>query len=80
MRTPSDISFQRSLSPALLAELNARGRCVRLPNCGDVGHKALGNWYTTRLNALGNPAKHYGDPGSARFGIAQTGATKQFRG
>ncbi len=25
------------------------------------GHKTLGNWYTTLLNAHGNPVEHYGD-------------------
>ena len=62
------------------AKLNVRGRYIRLPNYGDAGHKTLGNWYTTLLNAHGNPVKHYGDldPGLARFGIDQAGAIKQF--
>lgn len=62
------------------AKLNIRGRYVRLPNYGDPGHKTLGNWYTTLLNAYGNPIKHYGDfdPGLARFGIDQAGPIKQF--
>jgi hypothetical protein len=61
-------------------KLNIRGRYVRLPNYGQAGHKTLGNWYTTLLNAYGNPIKHYGDPdpGLARFGIDQTGPIKQF--
>jgi Protein of unknown function (DUF1552) len=64
------------------ARLNIRGRYIRLPNYGDPGHKTLGNWYTTLLNAHGNPIKHYGDPdpGLARFGLDQTGAIKQFLG
>ncbi|MBA4063636.1 MAG: hypothetical protein C0501_07980 [Isosphaera sp.] len=64
------------------AKLNIRGRYIRLPNYGDPGHKTLGNWYTTLLNAHGNPVKHYGDPdpGLARFGLDQTGAIKQFLG
>jgi len=63
-------------------KLNIRGKYVRLPNYGDAGHKTLGNWYTTLLNAHGNPVKHYGDPdpGLGRFGIDQTGAIKQFLG
>ncbi len=62
------------------AKLNVRGRYIRLPNYGAPGHKTLGNWYTTLLNAHGNPVKHYGDldPGLARFGIDQTGAIKEF--
>jgi len=62
------------------ARLNIRGRYIRLPGYGDSGHKTLGNWYTTILNAYGNPIKHYGapDPGLARFGIDQAGAIKQF--
>ena len=62
------------------ARLNIRGRYIRLPNYGDAGHKTLGNWYTTLLNAHGNPVKHYGDldSGLTRFGIEQTGAIKQF--
>jgi hypothetical protein len=44
-----------------------------LPNYGAPGHKTPGNWYTTLLNAYGNP-----DPGLARSGIDQTGAIKQF--
>ena len=39
----------------------ARRRYIRLPNYNDEGHKTLGNWYTTILNAYGNPIKHYGD-------------------
>ena len=62
------------------AKPNVRGRYIRLPNYGDAGHKTLGNWYTTLLNAHGNPIKHYGDldPGLARFGIDQSGPIKQF--
>ncbi|MBM4021726.1 MAG: DUF1552 domain-containing protein [Planctomycetes bacterium] len=64
------------------AKLNIRGKYIRLPNYGDAGHKTLGNWYTTLLNAHGNPIKHYGDPdpGLARFGLDQTGSIKQFLG
>ncbi|CAN5600134.1 DUF1552 domain-containing protein [soil metagenome] len=61
-------------------KLDIKRRYIRLPNYGQPGHKTLGNWYTTLLNAYGNPIKHYGDPdpGLARFGIDQTGAIKQF--
>ena len=35
-------------------------RYIRLPSYGKAGHKTLGNWYTTILNAYGNPIDHYG--------------------
>jgi hypothetical protein len=62
------------------SKLNIRGRYIRLPNYGDPGHKTLGNWHTTVLNAYGNPIKHYGDldSGLDRFGIDQTGAIREF--
>ncbi|MDA1016061.1 MAG: DUF1552 domain-containing protein [Planctomycetota bacterium] len=62
------------------AKLNLGGRYIRLPNYGQEGHKTLGNWYTTLLNAHGNPIEHYGshDVGLNKFGIDQTGPIKQF--
>ena len=42
--------------------LNISGRYIRLPRYGDRGHQTLGNWYTTVLNAYGNPIEHYGSP------------------
>jgi Protein of unknown function (DUF1552) len=64
------------------ARLDIRGKYIRLPNYGEPGHKTLGNWYTTLLNAHGNPVKHFGDPdpGLARYGIDQTGAIRTFLG
>lgn len=41
--------------------LDMRGRYVRLPAHATEGHKTIGNWYTTLLNAHGNPIEHYGD-------------------
>ena len=55
----------------------ARRRYIRLPNYNDEGHKTLGNWFTTLLNAYGNPIKHYGDFDVA-LKIKQEGAIKQF--
>lgn len=55
----------------------ARRRYIRLPNYNDEGHKTLGNWFTTILNAYGNPIKHYGDFDVA-LKIKQEGAIKQF--
>jgi hypothetical protein len=61
------------------AKLNLGRRYIRLPNYGQEGHKTLGNWYTTLLNAYGNPIEHYGshDVGLNKFGIDQTGPIKQ---
>ena len=60
--------------------LNMSGRYVRLPFLGNEGHKTLGNWYTTLLNAHGNPIKHYGDLDleMSRKKFDQLGAIKQF--
>jgi hypothetical protein len=47
---------------------------------GVEGHKTLGNWYTTLLNAHGNPIEHYGDLDleMARKKLPQTGAIDRF--
>jgi hypothetical protein len=60
--------------------IDLRRRYIRLPNYGQPGHKTLGNWYTTLLNACGNPIEHFGalDVGLNRFGIKQTGPIDQF--
>ncbi len=55
----------------------ARRRYIRLPNYDEEGHKTLGNWYTTILNAYGNPIKHYGDF-DVSLKIDQEGAIPQF--
>ncbi len=62
--------------------LNISGRYVRLPYLGNEGHKTLGNWYTTLLNAHGNPLEHYGDldPEMSRKKLHQTGPIKQLMG
>ena len=62
------------------AKLNLGRRYIRLPNYGQEGHRTLGNWYTTLLNAFGNPIEHYGahDVGLNKFGIDQTGPIRQF--
>ncbi len=51
-------------------------RYVRLPYWGKPGHKTLGNFYTTLLNAYGNPIKHYGDPDTS-LKQEQTGPIKE---
>ena len=57
--------------------LNLAGRYIRLPQHATEGHKTLGNWYTTILNAYGNDIKHYGDFDVA-IKVDQEGAIKQF--
>ena len=61
-------------------KLNLAGRYIRLPYHGTEGHKTIGNWYTTLLNAHGNPIKHYGDLDleMSRKKLDQSGAIKQF--
>ena len=63
-------------------QLDLGGRYVRLPVLGVEGHKTLGNWYTTLLNAHGNPIEHYGDLDleMARKKLDQFGPIKQFMG
>ena len=63
-------------------KLDISGKYIRLPGYGSKGHKTLGNWYTTILNAYGNPVEHYGalDTGLGKFGINQTGSIKEFLG
>jgi hypothetical protein len=55
-------------------------RYLRLPFWGKPGHKTLGNWWTTLLNAYGNPIAHYGDidAGLARSVPDQKGPIKAF--
>ncbi|MDA7888483.1 DUF1552 domain-containing protein [Akkermansiaceae bacterium] len=57
----------------------ARRRYIRLPNYNEEGHKTLGNWYTTILNAYGNPIKHYGDF-DVSLKVDQEGAIEEFLG
>jgi len=59
--------------------LDMAGRYLRLPYHATEGHKTIGNWYTTLLNAHGNPIEHYGDFDleMSRKKINQTGAIKQ---
>jgi len=63
-------------------QLDIAGRYIRLPFLGEPGHKTLGNWYTTLLNAHGNPIEHYGDldPEMARKKLPQTGPIQQLMG
>lgn len=61
-------------------KVDLRRRYIRLPAYGKPGHKTLGNWFTTLLNAYGNPVEHYGAPdvGLNKFGIDQRGPIRAF--
>jgi hypothetical protein len=62
------------------SKLDIAGRYIRLPFHGNEGHKTLSNWYTTLLNAYGNPIEHYGDLDLTmqRKRLAQIGAIERF--
>jgi len=61
-------------------KLDIAGRYIRLPFHGTKGHMTLSNWYTTLLNAYGNPIEHYGDLDLTmqRNRLPQTGPIKRF--
>ena len=62
------------------SKLDLAGHNIRLPYHAADGHKTLGNWYTTLLNAYGNPIDHYGDLDleMGRKKMNQTGAIERF--
>ena len=61
-------------------KLDIAGQYIRLPYHATPGHKTIGNWYTTLLNAYGNPIPHYGDLDleMSRKKLDQTGAITEF--
>jgi len=61
-------------------KLDITGKYIRVPKHGDEGHMTLGNWYTTLLNAYGNPISHYGDLDLEldKMKREQTGPIKRF--
>jgi hypothetical protein len=59
------------------SKLNLGRRYMRLPYWGTAGHKTLGNFYTTLLNAYGNPIRHFGDFDPALKGD-QSGPIREF--
>lgn len=61
------------------ARLDITRRYIRLPGYNEPGHRTLGNWYTTILNAYGNPINHYGALDVA-LTINQKGPIEQFLG
>ena len=56
--------------------LKSVGRYVQFPTYAQKGHYTIGNWYTTLLNAYGNPIEHYGnfDLALQKNGVPQSGA------
>lgn len=56
-------------------KLKLPGRYIQFPSYGQKDHKTIGNWWTSVLNAYGNPIKHYGDfdPGLMKGGFNQAG-------
>jgi hypothetical protein len=42
-------------------KLKIPGRYIRYPKYGDNGSRTIGDWWTTLLNAHGNPIKYYGN-------------------
>ena len=46
-----------------------------MPEYGQVGHRTIGNLYTSILNAYGDPIGHFGDPDFEleREGLPQRG-------
>jgi hypothetical protein len=59
------------------SRLDVGRRYIRLPGYGKEGHKTLGNWYTTILNAYGNSIDHYGSP-DVGLTLNQTGPIEAF--
>ena len=57
-------------------KLKLPGRYIQFPSYGRKDHKTIGNWWTSILNAYGNPIAHYGDPDPAlmKGGFNQEGA------
>ncbi len=56
-------------------KLKIPGRYVQYPEYAADGHRTIGNWWTSVLNAFGIPVDHYGDmdPTLAKLGIDQKG-------
>ncbi len=59
-------------------QLDIGRRYIRLPNYGEAGHKTLGNWYTTLLNAYGNGTEHFGALDVGLQHLDQKGSIPQF--
>jgi hypothetical protein len=59
-------------------QLDIARRYIRLPGYNQPGHKTLGNWYTTLLNAHGHSTDHYGDLDPGLKNINQLGPIQEF--
>jgi len=59
--------------------LKTPGRYIRFGEYGQPGHATIGNWYTTLLNAYGNPIDHYGnlDLNLQKNGVQQSGPVSE---
>lgn len=62
------------------SKLDSASRYTRMPFHGTEGQKTPGSWYTTLLNAYGNPLEHDGDLDVTmqRNRLNQTGVIDQF--
>ena len=38
------------------------GHYIQMPEYGQPGHRTIGNFHTSILNAYGDPIGHFGDP------------------
>ena len=63
-------------------KLKIPGRYIEYPEYKTEGHKTIGNWWTTVLNAYGIPIEHYGDmdPTLSKLGIKQKGLLPELIG
>ena len=59
--------------------LTLPGQYVKFPGYGQNGHATIGQWWTTMLNAFGNPVEHFGNMDLAlqKNGMEQSGAISQ---
>jgi hypothetical protein len=62
------------------SQLDITGKYIRLPHYGKKGHKTLGNWYTSILNAYGSSIGHYGAIDTGLAHMNQKGAIESFLG
>ena len=42
-------------------KMNLPGRYIQYPEYGHANHKTIGNWWTSVLNAYGDPIEHFGN-------------------